>query len=105
MSSALNLFLDLTELESNGAAIMLGSKNGVTKLMKEKFPSLIVWCSANYISELSIGDTVKSVTGIDRFKAFTDKLYVVYEVSPKNTTELNLCRNLLDIGLKKLAKF
>jgi hypothetical protein len=51
MISAVNLFLDLTELESDGAAVMMGSKSGVTKLMKEKFPSLIVWRCANHISE------------------------------------------------------
>jgi hypothetical protein len=101
MSTVVNLFLDLIELEivsvkgivdilldclqSYGmtgnylkthlvcvacdcATIMMSIKSGVTKLMKENFPSLIVWQCSCHRLELSVAETVKSVTGISKFK-------------------------------------
>lgn len=56
----------------DGAAVMVGSNTGVTKLTKDFF--LRNCHCANHISELSVGDRVKSVTGISKFKAFTDKV-------------------------------
>jgi NADH:ubiquinone oxidoreductase subunit E len=71
--------------------------------MKEKFLSLIMLHYLNHKSELSVGDTVKSVTGIDRFKAFIDTLYVVFNASPKNSRELEVCTNLLCTELQKIG--
>ncbi|KAK0048443.1 E3 SUMO-protein ligase [Biomphalaria pfeifferi] len=137
MTSPVNLFLDLVELESvtangvfasllhclhfygltedflrrnlvslacDGAAVMLGSKSGVKALLKEKFPSVLVWHCANHRLELSVGDVVKQVSGINRFKAFIDKLYVVYHSSPKNCRELQVCARLLEAELLKIGR-
>jgi hypothetical protein len=46
------------------------------------------------------GDTVKSVADIQRF---IDKFYVVHNMSPKDTRELKVCTNLLDIELSKIG--
>jgi hypothetical protein len=47
---------------------------------------------------------VKSVIGVDRFKAFIDKLYVMYSASPKNARDLKVCANLLDIELLRIDR-
>lgn len=137
MNSAVNLFLDLIELQvvtsagildsllgclhshgmteeylrsklvcvaCDGAAVMLGRKSGLKKLLTERFPSVIFWHCANHRLELAVGDTIKEVSGINRFKAFIDKLYVLYHASPKNSRELQLCAKLLDIQLLKIGR-
>ena len=95
---------NLVCLACDGAAVMLGCKSGVKKLLKEKFPSVLVWHCTNHRLELSVGDTVKQVSGINRFKAFIDKLYVLYHDSPKNSRELQICANLLEAELLKIGR-
>jgi hypothetical protein len=67
----------LVSVACDGAAVMYGSHGRVKKLLKEKFPSIIVWHCANHRLELAI------VSGINKFKSFIDKLYVLYHASPK----------------------
>jgi hypothetical protein len=43
------------------AVVMLGRKSGVAKLLKDEFPSVIIWHFANHRLELSVADTVKAV--------------------------------------------
>ena len=68
------------------STVMMRSKTGVTKLMKQKFPSLIVRNRADHRLEISARDMVKSVSGIDIFK---------YKI---------LCTNLLDIKPQKSVR-
>jgi hypothetical protein len=68
------------------STVMMRSKSGVTKLMEQKFPSLIVRNPADHRLELSAGDMVKYVSGIDIFK---------YKI---------LCTNLLDIKPQKCVR-
>jgi hypothetical protein len=49
----------LVSLARDSAAVMLGCKSGVKKLLSERFPSIIVWHYANHKLELSVGDAVK----------------------------------------------
>jgi len=88
----------------DGAAVMLGHKTGLKKLLTDKFPSVIFWHCANHRLELTVGDTIKEVSGINRFKAFLDKLYVLYHASPKNSRELQECAKLLDVQLLKIGR-
>lgn len=73
-------------------------------MLSEHFPSIIVWHCANRRLELSIGDTVKETTGINRFKSFIDKLYVIFHASAKNSRELYLCAELLGAELLKIGR-
>ena len=73
------------------------------KLLSERFPS-IVWHCANHRLELAVGDAVKKTSGINRFKSFIDKLYVIYHASPKNSRELHLCAELLGAELLKIGR-
>jgi hypothetical protein len=68
------------------SAVMMSSKSGVTKLMKQKFPSLIVRNRADHGLKLAVGDMVKSVNSIDIFK---------YKI---------LCENFLDIKPQKFVR-
>ena len=58
----------LVSLACDGAAVMLGCKSGVKKLLSERFPSIIVWHCANQRLELAVGDAVKKTSGINRFQ-------------------------------------
>ena len=87
----------------DGAAVMLGRKTGLKKLLTDKFPSVIFWHCANHRLELAVGDTIKEVSGINRFKAFLDKLYVLYHASPKNSRKLQERAKLLDVQLLKIG--
>jgi len=137
MTSPVNLFLDLIELQSvtargivnsllatllsygmteeylrnnlicvacDGAAVMVERKSGLKKLMSEQFPSVIFWHCVNHRLELAVAGTVKEVSGINRFKAFIDKLYALYHASPKNSRELQICANLLEVQLLKVGR-
>jgi hypothetical protein len=67
----------LVSVAWDGAAVMCGSSGGVKKLLKEKFSSIIVWHCANHRLKLAVHDAVKTVSEINRFKSFIDKLYML----------------------------
>lgn len=95
---------NLTSFTCDGAATMIGKKKGVGALFCSKFPSVIVWHCANHRLELSVADVLKSVSGVDKFKSFIDKLYVVYHASPKNSRELRTSASLLETELLKIGR-
>ena len=94
----------LVSVTCDGASVMLGCRSGVKKLLTDKFPSVIFWHCANHRLELSVADTVKDVSGVNRFKSFLDKLYVIYHASPRNSRELHSCAKLLEVELLKIGR-
>jgi hypothetical protein len=96
--------VNLISLTFDGASVMFGSRGGVSKLLKDKFSSVIVWHCTNHRLELSVHDTVKDVAGTNRFKSFIDKLYVVYHASPKYARELQSCTTMLDMQILKIGR-
>lgn len=88
----------------DGAAVMLGRKNGVAKLLRDEFPDIVVWHCANHRLELSVGDVVKSVSNVNRFRSFMDKLYSLYHASPKNSRELSECAAAVEVQLLKIGR-
>lgn len=72
-------------------------KNGVYTKLKSMFPGLIGWHCLNHRLELSVSDAVKHCTETNHFTAFLDKLYCLYNQSPKNPRVRELC-DLLKIG-------
>ena len=96
-----NNFISLT---CDGAAVMIGNKKGVGALFREICPSLVIWHCANHRLELSVSDTVKSVSGINSFNCFIGKLYVLYHASPQNSRELQVCASLLETELLKIGR-
>lgn len=94
----------LIAVACDGAAVMLGRKSGVGSLLKDKFPSIIVWHCCNHRLELCVSDVLKEMANINRFKGFIDKLYVLYHASPKNSRELRLCAVELGVQLLKIGR-
>jgi hypothetical protein len=94
----------LVSVTCDGAAVMLGKKNGFAKQLMEHFPNLIIWHCLNHRLELGVHDSVKEVSsGVNHFKIFMDKLRNVYSSSPKNSRQLadvakSLNEEILKIG-------
>lgn len=70
---------------------MLGSESGVATKIVEKFPNVLVWHCMNHRLELSVGDAVEEIAGMNEFQFFFDKLYSLYHVSATNCCELREC--------------
>jgi hypothetical protein len=134
MNSPVNLFLDLIELETvtakgnfdsllvclqsvrltesylisvacGGAARMFGCHSGVKKLFTERFPSLIVWHCTNHRLELSVSDTVKTVSGINKqVQIFHRQAVCLISCVPQNSRELHICAKLLEVELLKTGR-
>lgn len=86
------------------AAITFGKINDDGALFVKNFPSVVIWHWIKHRLELSMFDEVNIVTGIYRFKAFIDKLYVVYRASPKGSKELQISAKLLDVELVQMRR-
>ena len=91
-------------LSCDGAAVMLGRSNGVAKLMRDEFPSMIVWHCANHRLELAVNEVVKGIGEVNKFKMFMDKQYTLYHASPKNSSELKTCAHLLEKEIFKIGR-
>jgi hypothetical protein len=82
----------------------LGRKAGVATELRKLFPSLFIWHCSNHRLELAVNDTRNEVQGVNHFQIFFDKLYSLYNLSPKNQRELMACSSTLDKRLKKIGK-
>ena len=82
-------------IATDGASVTVGKKSGVVTRLLEKHPKLFTWHSFNHRLDLSVSDTIKDVRGTDHFKCFIDKLYSLYNQSPKYSHALvNCCQDL-----------
>lgn len=88
----------------DGAAVMLGRKSGVSKLIRDKFPKVVVWHCANHRLELSVHDVINSITPVNNFKTFCDKLYALYHASSKNARELAACAVSIDVQMRRIGR-
>lgn len=89
---------------SEGASVMTGSKSGVSAVLLDMFPNIILWHCLNHRLELAVGDSLNEVGGINHFKAFLDTIYSLYSQSSKNLLELKSCATLLEAEIKKIGK-
>ena len=46
---------------------MLGTKSGVGKLLKDKFPDIILWHGLNHRLELAVGNALEIIGGTNDF--------------------------------------
>ena len=60
---------------------MLGKKFGVGMKLLGKYPNLIICHCLIHRIDLSIGDVIAEVNGINHFQTFMDKRYSVYIVN------------------------
>uniref|UniRef100_A0A3P9JP33 DUF4371 domain-containing protein n=1 Tax=Oryzias latipes TaxID=8090 RepID=A0A3P9JP33_ORYLA len=89
---------------SDGASVMLGVKSGVGKLLKDDFPSIVLWHCLNHRLELAVDQALDKTGGTKDFQAFLDSLYSLYSQSPKNMRELSECAHNLHITLKRIGR-
>ncbi|XP_023811023.1 E3 SUMO-protein ligase KIAA1586-like [Oryzias latipes] len=89
---------------SDGASVTLGVKSGVGKLLKDDFPSIVLWHCLNHRLELAVDQALDKTGGTKDFQAFLDSLYSLYSQSPKNTRELSECAHNLHITLKRIGR-
>ena len=57
---------------------MLGTNSGVRKLLKDKFPEIILWHCLNHRLELAVGNALESISGTNDFQSFLEHLYSMY---------------------------
>ena len=83
---------------------MLGTKSGVGKLLKDKFPDKILWHCLNHRLELAMGNALESISGTNGSQSFLEHLCSLYSQSPKNMRELDQCFHDLQTTLKRIGK-
>ena len=89
---------------SDVPSMMLGTNSGFRKLLKDKFPDIILWHCLNHKLELAVGNALNIISGINDFQAFLQHLYSLYSKLPKNKRELGKCSHDLQMALKKIGK-
>ena len=92
---------------SDETSVMLGTKSGVGKLLKDKFPDIILWhCLSGlyHILELAVGIALEIIGGANHFQSFLEHFYSLYSQSPKNKRELDQCSHDLQTTLKRIGK-
>ena len=92
---------------SDETGVMLGTKSGVGKLLKDKFPDIILWhclSGLNHILELAVGIALEIIGGTNHFQSFLEHFYSLYSQSPKNKRELDQCSHDLQTTLKRIGK-
>jgi len=89
---------------SDGASVMLGRKSGVASKLVEKFPNILIWHCMNHRLELSVGDALEEVCGVNEFQFLFDKLYSLYHASAKNRRELTECCEELSLQILRIGK-
>ena len=84
--------------------MLLGTKSGVGKLLKDKFLDIILWHCLNHRVELAVGITLEIIGGTNDFQSLLEHLYSLYSQSPKNRRELEQCSHDLQTTLKRIDK-
>jgi hypothetical protein len=81
---------------------MLGRHAGVAQHLVEMYPNLIVWHCSNHRLEIAVND-IREMSAAYHMKTFFDKLYAVYNASPKNKAKLELVPLQLSIRLNSIG--
>ena len=83
---------------------MLGTKSGVEKLLKDKFPEIILWHCLNHRLELAVENTLKIISGTNDFQSSFQHLYSLYSQPPKNKRKLSIGSPDFQMTLKSTKK-
>jgi hypothetical protein len=79
---------NLVAFASDGASAMIGSNSGVATQLVQLFPRIVLWHCLNHRLELAVKDTLTELKSIFHFESFIEKLYSIYNSSPKNVNYL-----------------
>ena len=100
----LDIHRRLFALGSDGASVMLGCWGGVSKLMKDKVPYLIVnHCVAHRLA-LACGQAANEITYLKKFKSILGQLYRYYQYSPVRMAGLKKLQEVLNDPQLKLTQ-
>jgi len=83
---------------------VLGTKSGVGKLLKDKFPNITLWHCLNHRIELAVGDTLGIANGKNGLQSLIASLHSLHSLSPKNMLELSECAHDFHVTLKRNGK-
>ena len=88
----------------DGASVMMGSQNGVVKLLKDDVKShpLIGVHGVAHVEQLAMADSFKEVDYYDEWRMSVQEVYVYYNGSGKKRFGLEIVANELDASLLKL---
>ena len=89
---------------SDGASVMLDIKSGVGKLLKYKFPDMILWHCLNHRLEFAVENALKIISGTNDFQSFLQHSYTLYSQSPKKKRKLSEYFHDLQMNLKRIGK-
>lgn len=89
---------------SDYASSMLGKKSGVSSRLLEKFPNIVVWHCWSHRLQLALDVAIKSVSQVNHFKIFLDKIYTYYHASTKNQSELSKIAEDLAVDINKTGR-
>ena len=91
-------------LGSDGASVMLGSRSGVSKRLKDQVPFLVAnHCIAHRLA-LAAGQSANEIPYLKRFKDILDQLYRFYEYSAVRTAGLKEIQDILNDPQMKLTQ-
>ena len=100
----LDIVHHLCGLGSDGASVMLGRNNGVSKLLKDRVPFLVSnHCIAHRLA-LACGQAANEVSFLKQFKDIIDQLYRFYKYSPVRTAGLREIQEVLNDPSLKLTQ-
>jgi hypothetical protein len=88
------LYSKLVGFGADGASVNSGNKNGVKALLEERAPWLVyTWCIAHKL-ELALKDALDG-TAFEKVDEMLNKLYSIYNKSPKKLHELKVLHDVL----------
>ena len=87
---------------SDGASVMLGSRNSVVSRLKQKQPNLCVLDCICHVSHLIVGDSVKCIPSyvID----LVEKLFWWFHHSSKRVNQMRSFKEWLEVEAHKILK-
>ncbi|XP_044154702.1 E3 SUMO-protein ligase KIAA1586-like [Bufo gargarizans] len=89
---------------SDGASAMLGSKSGVASRIVREFPNIVIWHCLSHRVQLALDDAINSVSQVNHFKMFLEKIYSIYHVSNKHQLELHNIAADLELEIVKIGR-
>lgn len=111
LKNVLNKYFTPTFLTKNflsfaadGASNMLGRVSGVATKLQNEYPDLLTWHCANHRLELTVGDVIAKISEINHMKIFFDKLYCLFNASPKNRKQLSDCAAATSVKLQSIGR-
>ena len=89
---------------TDGASVFTGSKTGVGKLLKEKFPRLMVWHCLAHRLELAVTEVRSDFHEISNVQTIFSSVYSFYSRSSMQVAKLSEICKSLSISFKKIGK-